>query len=427
MHNIAIVIPSVSNFDFLVRCIESMRDYTRGDVKLRYIVIDNGSVDQTPGYLRKLKQQGVDITILTNETNVGFVKATNQGLKEVKEGEIICLANDDIQIVDPFTFDRLAKDLDDPGVGMVVPTSDYVMGLQKSDISFQIPKTKHETNFAIYFCGLMRWDVFQKVGLLDERFGQGGNDDMDFAIRMHEAGYKMLVDREVFVRHYGSRTLLRTNDGAAYDKINQDTRKILIDKWGQAKVDALFRLPDFLLYGAEYYSHFSNGGYQRNAFWLGEWKRIAGKIKETLDPVDVFDVGCAMGMLVEAFRDMGVSAYGSDVSEYAIAQAREDIRPNLRVCSILDSGIIKCDLATCIEVVEHLNEADGKKAIANMCAHADRVLFSSTPNDKTEQTHQNVQPQEYWAAIFKDNGFEWDKSYDGGFLTPWTMLFKKKE
>lgn len=427
MATIAIVVPTTNNFDYLVRMIESAKDYT-WDAKIRFIVIDNGSVDQTAGYLRSLKQGGLDITIISNDTNVGFVKATNQGLREVKEGEIICLANDDIQFTDPFTLARLTKDIEDPDVGMAVPTSDYVMGLQKLDLSFQIPATKHETNFAIYFCGLMRYDVFQKIGLLDERFGQGGNDDMDYAIRMHEAGYKILIDRNVFVKHYGSRTLLRTNDTAGYDNINKTTRAILVDKWGQEKVDALFRLPDFLLYGPQYYAQFGHGGYQRNEFWLAEWKRIATKIVETLHPRDVLDVGCAMGMLVEALKDLGVQeVFGLDVSEYAISNARSDLKSVLKVGSLVTGGLIDADLITCIEVVEHLNEADGKKAVANMCRHANRILFSSTPDDTTEATHQNVRPKEYWNKLFEDNGFVPDNTYDASFLTAWATLYERKK
>ena len=42
-------------------------------------------------------------------------------------------------------------------------------------------------------------------------------------------------------------------------------------------------------------------------------------------------MGCAKGSLVCAFRDLGISAYGVDVSEYAIASAPDYLRKHLYV------------------------------------------------------------------------------------------------
>ena len=429
---VVMVIPTWNNLEYLMRTVHSALNNTL-DVALRLVVIDNGSTDDTPKYLKGLQQAGLPVTVITNEQNVGFVKATNQGLEKAQPGELICLANDDIQITDPFTFARMAQDLEDQHIGMVVPTSDYVMGLQQSAISYQIPKKKHVTNLVVYFCGLMRYDAFERIGFLDERFGMGGNDDMDMSIRFKELGYQLLIDRTVFVRHYGSRTLLRDNDTKKYDEINTTTRTLLIEKWGKHKVDELFRLPDFLLYGPEYYNAISE--YERSPQWLREWKRIADKIVETLRPANVLDVGCAHGMLVEALWDSKTNdafiVNGIDVSEYALSQARPDIQPFLALHSVVDIGsvldstghITRYDLAVCIEVLEHLNEADGRKAVENVCQHANRVLFSSTPDDTTEPTHQNVRPKEYWIQLFADCGFEHVPDFEASWLTAWAMLF----
>jgi 2-polyprenyl-3-methyl-5-hydroxy-6-metoxy-1,4-benzoquinol methylase len=81
------------------------------------------------------------------------------------------------------------------------------------------------------------------------------------------------------------------------------------------------------------------------------------------------------------------------------------------------------DLNVAIEVLEHLTAEDGKKAIQNLCKLSNRVLFSSTPDDHEEPTHQNVQPLKYWIKLFEDNGFVQDKSYDTSWLTAWAMLF----
>jgi hypothetical protein len=40
---------------------------------------------------------------------------------------------------------------------------------------------------------LVKKEVIDKIGGLDERFGMGGNDDLDYSIRIKEAGYRLKV------------------------------------------------------------------------------------------------------------------------------------------------------------------------------------------------------------------------------------------
>ncbi|MEI3035474.1 MAG: methyltransferase domain-containing protein, partial [Oscillospiraceae bacterium] len=124
-------------------------------------------------------------------------------------------------------------------------------------------------------------------------------------------------------------------------------------------------------------------------------RHLASQIKEKYHPQTVLDAGCAMGMLVAALRDLGVEAYGVDLSEYASSrQVREDIRPYCAVGSLSsalpDSLPKRYDLVVSMEVLEHMPEEDAKKAVANLCAVTDRVLFSSVPDDTEDPTHINL-------------------------------------
>lgn len=63
------------------------------------------------------------------------------------------------------------------------------------------------------------------------------------------------------------------------------------------------------------------------------WKDLALRynLDHSLQNKKVLEIGCAKGFIVEAMRDLGINAYGIDVSPYAISCAREDIKPYLRV------------------------------------------------------------------------------------------------
>ncbi len=183
--------------------------------------------------------------------------------------------------------------------------------------------------------------------------------------------------------------------------------------------------PKKVLYDAEYYAKHCGVPYAHNEHWLGFFGSVADHIVKDLSPKTVFDAGCAWGILVECLRVRGIDAWGMDISEFAINMVQPEYMPYCRVGSILDPLDSRYDLITCIEVLEHLSKDEGTLAIKNLCQHTDTILFTSTPSDLTEPTHQNVQQPEYWEKQFSINGFVREKQYDASYLTSWAMLFKR--
>lgn len=185
------------------------------------------------------------------------------------------------------------------------------------------------------------------------------------------------------------------------------------------------------LYGPEYYqTHCARGchlPYERNEHWLGFFGRIADEIVHRLRPASALDVGCAMGFLVEALHARGVDAHGIDVSETAVGEAHESVADRVRVGSLLDPVEGTFDLVTCIEVLEHLPAAETDAAVARLTSLGDRILVSSTPDDFVEPTHVNVRPPEFWAAAFAAHGFVVDLDFDASFLTPWAVLYVRRD
>lgn len=179
-------------------------------------------------------------------------------------------------------------------------------------------------------------------------------------------------------------------------------------------------------YNAFYYHHGCGLPYERTPGWLKFFSGIAERIVQVIAPRTVLDAGCALGFLVEGLRDQGVEAYGVDISHFAIGQVREDLKPYCWQGSVTDPFPQKYDLIVCIEVLEHMPQAEAEAAIANFCRHTDDIVFSSTPNDYKEVTHFNVQPPEYWAEQFARHGFLRDVDYDATFITAWAVRFVRR-
>jgi hypothetical protein len=178
-------------------------------------------------------------------------------------------------------------------------------------------------------------------------------------------------------------------------------------------------------FGRYYYQHDCGIPYERNDHWLAEFRTIARALIRRFQPATALDAGCAIGLLVETLRDEGVDARGIDISEFAVSQAPEPIRPYLTQGSLVEPIEGRYDVVTCIEVVEHMEAADAPRAIENLCAVTDRILFSSSPNDYSEPTHLSVRPPEYWAGLFAEHGFIRDTSFDASFITPWAVVFER--
>jgi SAM-dependent methyltransferase len=159
-------------------------------------------------------------------------------------------------------------------------------------------------------------------------------------------------------------------------------------------------------YGESYFAHQLGEPYTRESpTWRAFFGRVADFIVEEFAPTTVLDVGCAIGFLVEALRERGVDARGIDISEYAISQVPESLKPYCTVASATDELDGDYDVITCIEVLEHLPPELAKEAIDNLTRHTDRIVFSSTPYDTRETTHVNVRQPDDWVRLFAERGF----------------------
>ena len=186
------------------------------------------------------------------------------------------------------------------------------------------------------------------------------------------------------------------------------------------------------LYGEKYYKNYGSVGLEMDyesehfkLFFMG----IAKKIVADFSPQSVLDVGCAWGYLVSELRDLGVEAYGIDISPYAISRVREEVKPFCALSSATSDLPAhfpnRYDLVVSIETLEHMHEEESLAVIGKMCSYSDKVIISSSPDDITEPTHFNVQQPEYWAKRFATNGFFKNVNYRVDYISKDAALFER--
>ena len=191
-----IIIVTWNNLNVLDRCISSIVQNTAEPVRL--IVVNNGD--------QRFDAPGV--VVLQQEKNLGWTDGVNAGVKWALANDpapFIMWLNDDIQIL-PHDYGWLTKMLNcfqlDEKVAVVGPTSNNVMGFQTTNYVKLPPAV--ETTFLSGMCMLVRRSVVEEMGPLDAC--PAGGDDLDYSIRLSQAGYKLCICRRAFMLHFCSAT-----------------------------------------------------------------------------------------------------------------------------------------------------------------------------------------------------------------------------
>ena len=81
------------------------------------------------------------------------------------------------------------------------------------------------------YCAAMRREVVDEVGELDERFGTGMFEDDDYAMRLHQLGYRVVCAEDVFVHHFGRSSFSKMQE-EQYLALFDDNLALFEAKWG---------------------------------------------------------------------------------------------------------------------------------------------------------------------------------------------------
>lgn len=136
-------------------------------------------------------------------------------------------------------------------------------------------------------------------------------------------------------------------------------------------------------------------------------EEIVPLVLDQLQPQSVVDVGCGVGVWLEAFARHGVDDYvGVDgpwvphdallfpVDRFVPARLDREVRLGRRF-----------DLAVTLEVAEHLPEHNADGFVRTVVEHAPCVLFSAAVPHQGGTNHLNEQWPDYWAERFAAHGY----------------------
>jgi N-acetylglucosaminyl-diphospho-decaprenol L-rhamnosyltransferase len=214
--DLSIIIVNWNTSKLLSQCLESIyRSRLRSTFEI--IVVDNGSTDAS---ISILNTNFPDVNVISNDRNLGFAKANNQGIA-VAKGRYILLLNSDT-IVLPDAFDEMIRVADlNPQTGVIGPKLLNMDGtLQKSWSSFPsflselvgqnfrirhpvvtIPNA-YDVDWIMGACMLVRAATIQDVGKMDEDYFFY-SEETDWCFRIKNKNWKIWYLASVEIYHLG--------------------------------------------------------------------------------------------------------------------------------------------------------------------------------------------------------------------------------
>ncbi len=219
MAEVAIIIPTWNRAALLAGALESLARQTYPIHQL--IVVDNGSTDDSAAIAARAGAQVIPLAV-----NAGFSSAVNRGIQEAAGAEWIGVLNNDVRLEADWLEKIMArlqrseawfatgKLLDAQAPERMEGSFDAVCrggcawrcGHGRLDSS--IWNQPRNIQLAPFTPALFRAGLFDRVGLLDERF-ESYLEDVDFGLRCAEAGLGGLYVPDAVAYHQGSATMGR--------------------------------------------------------------------------------------------------------------------------------------------------------------------------------------------------------------------------
>jgi len=230
MRNLTASLLNINEAQLTVDILDKLACLSAEDWAVQLILVDNGSRDDQVRWLSNWffanKDHFAEVLFVTASRNLGANGGRNVALKLASSDRILILDNDVILPDDSRWLGTLWQRMEDnPQAGIVGPMlvfadyPDIVQGagigltdrgrvgyLNRAEPVERVPPTCIEVVASPAACWLMRRESQQVVGLFSDEFYPMQYWDVDFCVGLGLAGWKILCDRSVRIKHIGNVT-----------------------------------------------------------------------------------------------------------------------------------------------------------------------------------------------------------------------------
>lgn len=247
---VSILIPNKDHIQDLDKCIKSL------EKKLSYrnfevIIIENNSeLPETFTYYKNIEKEYPNVRVIYWKEGFNYSAINNFGAKEAK-GDYYLLLNNDTEVISPNLIESMLSYAQKPEVGAVgskllyfddtIQHNGVILGLGgiaghafagEEDSPDNYRKfTGSDVSVVTGACLMVPKDVFWKVGGLNEVL-QVAFNDVDFCLKIRQAGYRIVQDSFVKMHHYESKSRGAEDTVEKKKRFSNELRE-MIRLWGK--------------------------------------------------------------------------------------------------------------------------------------------------------------------------------------------------
>lgn len=256
---VSLIIPTRNNYFLLKQCLDSIIEKTSYK-PFEIIVIDNGSNDEaTLEYFKEVKNNPLIKVIRDND--VFNYSSLNNHAVELAKGQFIALLNDDIQVIETNWLHEMIAYAQQAHVGVVgaklyypnytIQHAGVVLvgsiarhvhkGLTASDLGYCSRAQLAQSYTAVTAaCLVVKQSIYKQLNGLNSLDLTVGWNDIDFCLRVKEAGYENIWTPHAQLLHHESAT--RGQDISQEKRARAEKEyRYMQKRWGQKmKVDVAY-------------------------------------------------------------------------------------------------------------------------------------------------------------------------------------------
>ncbi len=213
---IYLVILHYGKADNTLSCLRSITKLKKDNLQIKVILVDNNSTSEE-SWLRKLNLPPSEVITIKNLQNLGFAGGINIGIKEAlknKNIDYILILNNDTILPKNFLQKILINPDDITAPVIKFKFKSYWVYDYGGKINWWTGRTKHLESSRLHLrgeqesivdyvsgcCMLIKREVFEKIGLFDERFFFYF-EDVDFCVRAKKSGLGISVCEDAILYH----------------------------------------------------------------------------------------------------------------------------------------------------------------------------------------------------------------------------------
>lgn len=250
---VSICILTLNHIEITKKCLTSLMK-TEFPGKLEIILVDNGSVDNTPEWLiefqNRFNSKDVTIVLLLNKENRGCTGGRNQACM-LATGEYVVILDNDVEIIQTDWLKKMIEFFNQQeNIGIVGPKMLYPdepdkiqqtgLGVTKNGKIGYWGQGKNRYDEAYCTvrelqgypaaCWLMKKSLFDEIGYFDDIYYPVNFEDVDFCYRVRQKGYRILYYPDVEMYHHEHITTKNT-PGLSFIRVTLKNSQIFKERW----------------------------------------------------------------------------------------------------------------------------------------------------------------------------------------------------